>query len=76
VKPLLIFLAMSGTPVALILAWLWIDERLAERQDRRRREQQDRQVTAEWLAVLAATETTPIYDQLACEQIEKAEGWA
>jgi hypothetical protein len=75
-KPLLIFLAMSGTPVALILAWLWIDERLAERQDRRRREQQGRQVDDEWLAVLAATETTPIFDALECERMERAEGWS
>lgn len=76
-KPLLIFLGLSGTPVLLILAWLWVDERLAERQDRRRREQQDRQVDAEWFALLAATDDlTAVDDQLACEQMERAEGWS
>jgi hypothetical protein len=76
-RAFLLFLAMSGTPVALIFAWLWIDERLAERQDRRRREQQDRQVDAEWFALLAATDDlTAVDDQLACEQMERAEGWA
>lgn len=76
-RALLLFLAMSGTPVALILAWLWADEKLAERQDRRRRAEQDRQADAEWLALLAATDDlTAVRDQLACEQIERAEGWA
>lgn len=75
-KPLLLFLALSGTPVLLILAWLWVDEWLADRQDRRRREQQDREVDAEWLAVLAATDDlTAVDDQLVCERIERAEGW-
>lgn len=72
----LLFLAMSGTPVALIVVWLWLDELLAARQDRRRREQQDRQVDAEWFALLAATDDEPaVRDQLACEEIERAEGW-
>jgi hypothetical protein len=73
---ILFAVAMSGTPVALVLLWLWLDELLADREDRRRRVQQDRQVDAEWFALLAATETTPIYDELVCEQIEKAEGWS
>lgn len=75
-KPLLLFLAFSGTPVALIAAWLWIDEHLADRQDRRRRAEQDRQVDAEWFALLNATDDEhAVRDQLACEEIEKAEGW-
>ena len=75
-KTFLLFLAMTCTPVAMVLAWAWADEWLADRADRLRRADQDRQVEAEWLAVLAADEPTPIYDQLACEAIEKAEGWA
>ena len=75
-KAFLLFLALSGTPVLLILLWLWLDELLADRQDRRRRAQQDREADAEWVAVLASDETTPVYDQLMCEQIERAEGWS
>lgn len=69
---ILLALAMSGTPVALILLWVWADEKLAERQDKRRREEQDRQVTAEWLALLAAVEPQ-VHDQLVCEEIERRE---
>jgi hypothetical protein len=72
----LTMLAMVVTPCALFFAWLWADEQLADRADRRRRAEQDRQVDAEWLADLAAIEATPVYDQLACEHIEKAEGWS
>jgi hypothetical protein len=72
----LTMLAMVVTPCALFFAWLWADEQLADRADRRRRAEQDRAADAEWLADLAAIEPTPVYDQLACEQIEKAEGWS
>ena len=71
----LMAVALTCTPVALALVWLWLDEVLAGRQDARRRAEQDREVDVEWFAVLAAPETTPIYDALACEQIERAEGW-
>lgn len=75
-RAVLLFLAMVCTPVALVLVWAWLDETLAAREDARRRAAQDREVDAEWLAVLAATETTPIYDALACEAIERAEDWS
>lgn len=58
---------------AYLLA-LAIRERRDQREDARRREAEDRAADAEWLAVLAATET-PIFDQLTCEAIERAEGW-
>lgn len=74
-KTFLLFLAMTCTPVALVLAWAWADEVLADLADRRRRAEQDRQTDAEWLAVLAE-ESTPVYDALVCESIEIAEGWA
>ena len=73
-KAFLLFLALSGTPVLLILLWLWADELLADRQDRRRRAQQDRAVDAEWVAVLASDEPA-VRDQIACEAMERAEGW-
>ena len=37
--------------------------------------EQDRRTDADWLAGLAE-ESTPVYDALVCESIEKAEGWA
>jgi hypothetical protein len=72
----LTMLAMVVTPTALVIGWIWADELLADRADRRRRAEQDRQADAEWMADLAAIEPTPVYDQLACEHIEKAEGWS
>lgn len=65
---------MFGYGPAYYLA-LHVRERREDRADARRREEQDRQVDREWLALLAATETS-VYDQLVCESIEKAEGWA
>lgn len=72
------FLTVAGVyllPSALVVLWIaadrWLDRREAEK-----RAEQDRQVSAEWLAVLAATEPTPIYEALVCEQMERAEGWA
>ena len=72
----------------LFLAVLDLRDRLHDRSDARRREQQGREVSAEWLAVLAAVEPevpalprrrpsdcTPIYDALVCARIEKEEGW-
>jgi hypothetical protein len=50
--------------------------KLDQRQEARRRAEQGREVTPEWLALLAATEETPVYDRLVCESMEKAEGWA
>lgn len=71
------FLTVAGVyllPSALVVLWIaadrWLDRREAEK-----RAEQDREVSAEWLALLAATETSPIYDALVCESIEKAEGW-
>ena len=58
------------------LAVVALRDHLHDRADKARREQQARQVSPEWLAVLAATEPTPIYDRLVCEQMEQAEGWA
>lgn len=75
-KTALIVLAIWCLPSALIVAWLVADEYLAAREDRRRRAEQAREITPEWLAVLAAVEPTPVYDALVCEQIERAEGWA
>lgn len=69
-------LALWCVPSALIALWIFADEFLAAREDRKRRAEQDRQVSAEWLAVLAATEPTPVYDALVCEQMERAEGWS
>lgn len=65
---------MFGYGPAYYLA-LHVRERREDRADARRREEQDRAVDREWLALLAATETTPIYDALKCEEIERAEGW-
>ena len=58
------------------VAGLYCRLRLDQRAEARVRAEQGRQVSAEWLAVLAATEPTPVYDQLMCEQMERAEGWA
>ena len=67
-------LMFGWAPLVLVVAW--VTERLDARDESKRRAQQDREVTPEWLAVLAATEPTPIYDRLVCEQMERAEGWA
>jgi hypothetical protein len=74
-KPNLTLVAMVVAPTALVLAALWIRDLRADRADARRRAEQDRAVDAAWFAELAAMETTPVLDQLMCEQIEKAEGW-
>jgi hypothetical protein len=65
---------MFGFGPAFCIA-LAVSERRDRRADERSRAEQGRQVDAEWLALLAETETTAVYDQLACEQIERAEGW-
>lgn len=56
--------------VAALFTWDWFACR-GERQANEALE-----TTPEWLALLAATEDTPVYDALVCESIEKAEGWA
>lgn len=66
---------MLGYGPAYCLA-LAVRERREDRADARRREEQDRAVDREWFTLLAATETTPIYDQLECESMERAEGWS
>ena len=71
-----IWLALWLVPTALIFAWLAADSWLARREDERRRAEQDREITPEWLAILAATEPTPVYDALVCEHMERAEGWS
>lgn len=71
--PFILALLIGALPVTLMFAWAYADEWLADRADRERRAEQDREVSAEWLAVLAATEPTPIYDRLVCEQIEREE---
>lgn len=73
---LIIWLAIWLVPIALIVAWLAADSFLARREDARSRAEQDREITPEWLAVLAATESTPVYDALVCEHMERAEGWS
>lgn len=59
-------------------AWafcLAVSARMDARAEKRRRVEQGREVSPEWLAILAATEPTPIYDALMCESMERAEGW-
>lgn len=73
---LLIWLALWLVPTALIVAWLAADSFMARREDARRRAEQDREITPEWLAVLAATEPAHVYDALVCEHMERAEGWS
>lgn len=75
-NPLITVAAFWLTPPLLIAAYFLVDSWTERRREARRRAQQDREVTAEWLAVLAAPETGPVYDQLMCESIERAEGWA
>lgn len=78
-NPYLWFLAFTATVGILLIAMAVgaaIRDAFYRREAARRREQQGRQVSAEWLAILAATESTPIYDELFCEQIEIAEGWS
>lgn len=58
---LLTWLALLLTPSALILLWMAADSWLARREDDKRRAEQGQLVDTEWLAVLAATETTPIF---------------
>lgn len=70
---LLTALAIVLTPTALVLAWVEADSYLARREEDKRRAEQEREVDDEWLAVLAATEETPIYDRLMCESIEREE---
>lgn len=62
-----------ATPVFLVATSC--REARARRAEKARREQESRETTPEWLAVLAATEPSPIYDRLVCEQMERAEGW-
>lgn len=79
-------LIFAYAPVYLLV--VGIRERRRDREDARRRTEQDRDVTPEWLALLAAveperpalpqrrpTDCTPIYDALVCARIEKEEGW-
>lgn len=69
-KAVLLFLAMVTTPTALIFAWVWADSLLEERAEARRRAQQDRETTPEWLAVLAATDT-PIFAEVWAESLRR-----
>lgn len=64
---------LAGT--AAVVGFLLVSVHLDKRAATKRRAEQGRVVDAEWLALLAATEPTPVYDQLVCEEIEKAEGW-
>lgn len=69
-------LAIWTVPSALFALWLAADSWLDARAEKRRRAEQGREVSPEWLAILAATEPTPIYDALMCESMERAEGWS
>lgn len=68
----LTFVAIVATAPFLILAWMWADEWLADREETRRRAERKRTADAEWFARIAA-EPTPLYDRLMCEAIEKRE---
>lgn len=76
---LALWLALWLTPTALIFAWIAADTWLAVRADRAdeaRRIEQERQVTPEWLAVLAATDT-PIFAEVWAESLRRdLEEWA
>lgn len=61
----------AAGPIAALS--LWISASFDRRAEDKRRAEQGRTVDAEWLAVLAATEETPIYDRLMCESIEREE---
>lgn len=67
---ILIWLALWLTPTALIFAWLAADSWLARREDQKRRAEQDREVTPEWLRLLAATDT-PIFAEVWAESLRR-----
>jgi hypothetical protein len=75
-RAVLTLLAMVFTPTISVLAALWLRDIRADRADARRRAEQDRQADAAWFAEMAELETTPVFDQLKCEEIARAEGWA
>lgn len=62
-----------GYGPAFVLTLILRDRR-DQREDARRQAERDRRAEEEWAAVVAAT-STPIFDQLTCEAIERAEGW-
>lgn len=66
---------MFGFGPAFCLA-LWLAERRDRIEDEQLRAVEGHRVDAERFALLAATEPTPIYDELKCKEIEKAEGWS
>ena len=62
-------------PLAVV-AGCYVRDRLEDRAEQKLRAEEIRfETTPEWRAVMAAVEPEPIYDQLVCESIEKAEGW-
>lgn len=66
----LAFTATVGIVGGLMLAGAAIRDAFYRREDARRREEQGRQASAEWLAILAATAETPIFEQLCFERWE------
>lgn len=72
-NPYLWFLAFAATVCILLTAMVAgaaIRDAFYRREAARRREQQGREITPEWLAILAATEETPIYEQMCFERWE------
>lgn len=66
---LLTVLAMWLLPSALIVAWIWADELLAARADRKHRAEQDREVSPDWIADLATD--TPIFADVWAESLRR-----
>lgn len=64
-----------GIP-ALVLAAVVLRDRKADRAAARRRAEQDREITPEWLAVLAATDT-PIFAEVWADSLRRdLEDWS
>lgn len=62
-------LALWCVPSALIALWIFADEFLAAREDRKRRAEQDRQISPEWIADLATD--TPIFADVWAESLRR-----
>lgn len=81
----LAFLAWLLSPIPAV-AYVYTEAWLEGRQNARKRTQQGRTVDAAWMAELAdparvplprrpVGESTPIYDALMCQRMEREEGW-